>query len=399
VVISSVKAVLNVKAVFQILCGQQVAKSRWSLTMSAPYEYVFPAIRGIQAKREYFVSMFPLRLIPKLFTYDGEELTPEFRAQRTLNKNRIPEMAQYIVENKDNYVFSALTASVNADVRFDPLSTDVQAKLVGLLHVPMNANFIINDGQHRRAAIEQALHENPALGDETIAVVLFLDKGLDRCQQMFADLNRYAIRPSKSLGVLYDHGDEMAKLARLVVMKCSAFGNLVEMEKTNLSRRSRKLFTLSAIYHGLATLFQGEDSKSHEEVAPLAIAFWEEVTKRLPEWQMVRDGKMVAAEVRDDFIHTHGIVLQALGRVGRQLFNECKGAGWKRKLKKLETLTWSRSNAELWEGRALNAGRVSKAGQHVTLTTNAIKNHLGLKLSPEERKVEEAFLQGTGDGK
>lgn len=155
--------------------------------MSAPYEYVFPAIRGIQAKREYFVSMFPLRLIPKLFIYDEEELTPELRAQRTLNKNRIPEMAQYIVENRDNYVFSALTASVNADVTFDALSTDAQAKLVGLLHVPMNANFIINDGQHRRAAIEQALHEKPELGDETIAVVLFLDKGLDRCQQMFAN--------------------------------------------------------------------------------------------------------------------------------------------------------------------------------------------------------------------
>lgn len=367
--------------------------------MGAPYEYVFPAIRGIQAKREYFVSMFPLRLIPKLFIYDEEELTPELRAQRTLNKNRIPEMAQYILENKDNYVFSALTASVNADVTFDAMSTDAQSKLVGFLHVPMNANFIINDGQHRRAAIEQALHEKPELGDETIAVVLFLDKGLDRCQQMFADLNRYAIRPSKSLGVLYDHRDEMAKLARLVVMKCSAFGNLVEMEKTNLSRRSRKLFTLSAIYHGLATLFQGGDLESHEELAPLAITFWEETAKRIPEWQMVRDGKMAAAEVRDDFIHTHGIALQALGKVGNQLFRECKGTAWKQRLKKLETLNWSRSNAVLWEGRALNAGRVSKAGQHVTLTTNAIKKHLGLKLSPEEKKVETAFLQGISNGR
>ena len=69
----------------------------------------------------------------------------------------------------------------------------------------MSAKFVINDGQHRRAGIEAALRENPELGDETIAVVFFLDVGLRRCQQMFADLNRYAVRPTTSLSILYDH--------------------------------------------------------------------------------------------------------------------------------------------------------------------------------------------------
>ena len=65
--------------------------------------------------------MCPLRLIPQVFLFDEEELKPEMRAQRTLNKARVPEMARYIVENPDSYVFSALTASVNAEVRFEPL--------------------------------------------------------------------------------------------------------------------------------------------------------------------------------------------------------------------------------------------------------------------------------------
>ena len=42
--------------------------------------------------------------------------------------------------------------------------------------------------------------------------MFFLDVGLRRCQQMFADLNRNAIRPSKSLGVLYDHRDDIAQI-------------------------------------------------------------------------------------------------------------------------------------------------------------------------------------------
>ena len=68
--------------------------------------------------------------------------------------------------------------------------------------------------------------------------------------------------------------------------------------------------------------------------------------------------------------------------------------GWKRPLAKLRNLDWSRVNAKLWEGRAMIGGRVSKAGHNLTLTTNAIKNHLGLPLTPDEQRIEDAFLRG-----
>lgn len=41
---------------------------------SAGFEYTFPAIRGIQAGREFYISMCPLRLIPKIFIFDEDEL-------------------------------------------------------------------------------------------------------------------------------------------------------------------------------------------------------------------------------------------------------------------------------------------------------------------------------------
>ena len=61
----------------------------------AKFEYVFPAIRGIQAGCAYYVSVCPLRLIPRIFLFDEDELNPELRAQRILNKTRIPEIAGY----------------------------------------------------------------------------------------------------------------------------------------------------------------------------------------------------------------------------------------------------------------------------------------------------------------
>src|SRR5688500_15671230 len=87
--------------------------------MDASFEYTFPAISGVQAQREYYISMCPLRLIPKIFLFDEEELVPELRAQRTLNKARLPELSQYIVSNPNDYVFSSITASIDGEVRFE----------------------------------------------------------------------------------------------------------------------------------------------------------------------------------------------------------------------------------------------------------------------------------------
>lgn len=359
----------------------------------AGFEYAFPAIRGIQAGREFYVSMCPLRLLPKLFLFNEDEMIPELRAQRQLNKARLPEMARYVLENPNDYVFSAITASVDADVKFEPFDDDPESRKMGVLRIPMSARFVLNDGQHRRAAIELAMRENPTIGDESIAVVFFLDQGLARCQQMFADLNRYAIRPARSLGVLYDHRDDKALLAKLVVAQAPVFQDVVEMERTTLAPRSRRLFTLSAIYTATAALLANIELDKAEARAALAAEFWGQIGAQMPQWSLVQQGKLTAGEVREDYLHSHGVVLQALGRVGNSLLHH-RPKDWKKQLRKLADVDWRRGNAALWEGRAMIGGRVSKAQQNVLLTTNAIKQHLGLNLTAEETRAEEAYQRG-----
>lgn len=361
--------------------------------MSANFEYIFPAIRGIQAEREYFVSMCPLRLIPRIFLFDDEELLPELRAQRTLNKGRIPEIARYVLSNRNGYVFSAITASVDGAVRFQPLGIDGEASRLGALHVDMSARFIINDGQHRRAAIEQALASAPELGDETISVVFFIDRGLLRSQQMFSDLNQHAVRPSRSLALLYDHRTDMSQIAKLVSLKSLAFKDLVETERSTLSERSRKLFTLSAIHSACSALLEDEEYTDVNHAADVCVDYWGEVAKHIPEWSFVRTARMTSGEIRRDFLHSHAIALQAFGIVGRELTRLHK-QNWRTKLAGIGKIDWSRSNAQLWEGRALIGGRVSKASHNVTLTTNLIKQQLGLALGPEEERVEQLFIRG-----
>lgn len=366
--------------------------------MDPAFEYIFPAIRGIQAGREYFVSMCPLRVIPRIFLFDEEELMPEFRAQRILNRARVPEMAQYMLKNQKSYVFSAITASLDGAVHFKSMGSSGEADRLGALHVDMSARFIINDGQHRRAAIEQALINAPELGDETIAVVFFIDRGLERSQQMFSDLNRHAVRPSRSLGLLYDHRNDLSKIAKLVALKSTAFKDLVEMERSTLSERSRKLFTLSAIHTGCSVLLDSAEYSNVEHASKICIEFWDEVANHIPEWELVRSSRMTAGEIRRDFLHSHAIALQAFGIVGRDLVQSDQ-VNWRTRLSEIGKIEWSRSNANVWEGRALIGGRVSKSSNNVTLTANFIKHRLGLKLGPEEKRVEQMFERGRNNSK
>ena len=141
-------------------------------------------------------------MVPELLTFDPPDLPPQLRAQRVLNKARVPQIARYLVGNPKSYVLSAITASIDADVRFEAESALQDGVRVGQLVIPAEARILVNDGQHRRAAITEALKTAPELANESVPLVLFLDAGLLRSQQIFADLNRHGIRPNTSLNVL-----------------------------------------------------------------------------------------------------------------------------------------------------------------------------------------------------
>ena len=357
------------------------------------FGYVFPAIRGVQAGREYYASMCPLRIMSKLFTFDDEEVPPELRAQRSLNRGRIPEIARYITENEDNYCFSAITASVDSTVRFEPLGEDGESSRVGRLHIPLEARFIINDGQHRRAAIEQAVADNHRLGNESIAVVFFIDHGLARCQQMFADLNRHVVRPSKSIGVLYDHRDDKAALTREMIFKSEFFQPLVDLEATSLSKRSKKLFTLSAMYQANCLLLDDLGMSDREQSVATCKLWWEAVAEHMTDWKQVHRHEATAADVRKQKIHTAATTLGALGQVGNALLRERRDAEdqkWEKRLRPLAKISWLKT-APQWQGRAIVRGQMRKGNDNMHLIAIAIKQELKLKLSPEDRQAEDRF--------
>ena len=348
------------------------------------YCYTFPAVRGIQAGKPFYIATCPLRIIPKIFMYDEDEVPPDLRAQRTLNKSRIPEMVRYLLDNPDNYVFSALTASIETNIQFDEAS---DGSNLGSLKVPMDAKILINDGQHRRKAIEEAIKERPELGHDNIPVLFFVDEGLSRSQQMFADLNKYAVKPSPSLSTLYDHRDPSSYLARFLATEVLPFKGFTELEKSNISLMSNKLFTLSGIKQATrALLGKGPRDGFTNEDKDLAIEFWSEVYANMPEWKQVIDKEVSPTQLRQEFIHAHGVGIHAIGLLGKDLVCESP-KNWKEKLSKLREVDWRKSNPE-WNQRCMHGGKLSKATQSIQLTNNLLKQAVGLKLTPFERQLE-----------
>ena len=207
----------------------------------------FPVMRGNMGGRQYYSLLISLSEIPRLFKFnDWEQSTPEMRAQRVLNKARVPDIAKYILDNEHGYLFSSITASYSCPVNFIPSAENPE---IGTLAMELeNLEFIINDGQHRCAAIGAALKENPALGKEKISVLLFETENLERLQQMFSDLNRFVQKTSKSLVSLYDHRDNLSTLTMEVSDHVDAFRGMVDKEKVTIPLRSPHLFTISALY-------------------------------------------------------------------------------------------------------------------------------------------------------
>ena len=214
-------------------------------------QYSFAAIRGVQAGRAFYVAMVPLKMLERLFRYNDQQLPGALRAQRDLNKSRIPAISRYVIANPSEYVLSALSATIDGAFAFEAAAGQ---RSVGRLNIDMAATILINDGQHRRAGIIEAIRERPSLGDETIAVTLYPDEGLARSQQLFVDLNQHGVKPARSLRLFYDGRDGGAQLSRMVADTIPLFRKLTDFTRSNLPAGSRKLFAFSSLHTAVTTL-------------------------------------------------------------------------------------------------------------------------------------------------
>ena len=343
---------------------------RKSQYADAESSMTFYATRGMQSGREFYVAMCDFATVVVHFAFDKDTgVPPEMRAQRKIRESRITKISSYILNNPTNYVFSAITVSVDKPIQFTPIPLQDTESRVGTITIPSNATILVNDGQHRCAAIKNAYEQNNETGIERIPVVVFEDRGLERSQQMFADLNQNAVKPTKSLALLYDHRDTFARFIVTLANDVDIFAGRTEMEKTNISNRSPEVFTLNGIGEATRRLLDLKPSTKSiaAEKQKLAVEYWNQVARNIPQWNLLVDKKITSHEMRRQYVHAHTNILHALGIVGHVL---TKRKDWKKKIRGLQKIDWSR-NSPIWQDKVVMDGKM-------------LKNRLGIKRAANE---------------
>jgi DNA sulfur modification protein DndB len=339
-------------------------------------------MRGKMGTRTYYACLMPMNAVPQFFKFtDWAGISPEDREQRILNLKRVPDLATYITENEDDYLFASITASYKVEPKFQPFAPDAN---IGMLKLRLGDELIINDGQHRAAGIIQALKDgSPAFREDTLSVLLFPWEHTERGQQMFSDLNRFVQKTSKSLDILYDKRDETAAATLAMIEKVPVFRELTDKEKVSLETKSTKLFTLAALYDANVELLRGHDKHDIMANAELLTEYWNEVATHMPDWTKVLKGQKLPIELRQEKISSHSTVLRAIGGLGVDLLGS---ADWRPALAGLETIDWTKKNPE-WENICIVSNSVVSNRQARAATKAFIKAKLGLKLTDGEQRA------------
>ena len=342
-----------------------------------------PATRGRMGNTDYYTATLPFGAVTKLFTFDPDkmmELTPDERTQRELKRKRIPEIANYILDNED-YIFSAITVSVDSAVEFTPAAEDAD---VGTLVLPLEAKYVINDGQHRVAGIEEALNQDPELAEDTISVVVLPDGGLERSQQIFSDLNRTVHKTSKSLDILFDHRLPINRITMDCLQEVPLFGDRVDKERVSLSVRSAKFATLSGLQQANVQLLGNPPEKlppaEVDNMKALAVDYWTRLTGLVAPWQAILDGDTKPQQARQMYVSSYALSLWALGSAGGAALAAHSGAGgrWTEVLEGLSSIDWRKTNPD-WQGICMAGNEVVTRAPTRRATAKFIMWKLGLE--------------------
>lgn len=352
-----------------------------------PAEWKFPALMGQMGDRPFYMTTLSLKEVARFFQPTPAGIPAEQRAQRALNERRVPEISRYLIEHDTDWVFGSLTVSYEGEAEFRESRTE---KNLGTLVLDPATDFVIVDGQHRLAAIQSALKENPMLGLQQVGVMLLAFEDLDRNQQVFSDLNRTVQKTSRSLDILYDHSDPVNGLVLAVAAQVPIFQKRVEKNAQSLALRSPKFVTLSSLYDACQQLIGGasmdhwlDDDEPASNAQDLCVSYWTYITGAILPWTQVLSGEIKPSEARTEYVAAHSVSFFALGYAGAKLLDITGPEDWKREhdlsvMDGLKDIDWSKTDAQ-WQGITMLGHSIVTRRQTRVATARFICH----KLAPE----------------
>jgi DNA sulfur modification protein DndB len=328
--------------------------------------------RGLQAQQVSYIASMLLGDIVRLIDDDrlyvpNDPEQPDL-AQRKLNPTRVKAIAKYI-----------LTTYRDGTTFFPPICINVQPPPTykdGYLFLPYHSTTLrLTDGQHRCFGIHKAFQElqlqQPQnvrfLAQLEIGVLLYAGLSLEEERQAFRDQNLLVQRPSVSLSYYFDQKSPAVFIAKALIERVSHFNENVETIENSLGRHNPKLMTLSTLVRATQAMFPKIEPEDDIELkVDWAEAFWKASANALPNNPWRQMAKEERSQQRQNSIAVSAVVIQALGFLARDLYQESIPASelgqWFIRLKDID---WRREN-RFWLERG-----VTQIGENrEAITTN-----------------------------
>lgn len=337
------------------------------------FSYQLPAASGMQAGKNYYITMVPIRVLEKIFSEDAEDTLPSY------SKDNIQQVKNYLLSHRTNYVMSAFTAAFLGKVQFYPASKEH----LGVLEIAMDAKIFLLDGKVRKEALVEAFHQAPQLGDETIPILLYpLDSTLDISKLR----ESFQMAPSNLAAsqILVDK-NALAVCTQHVIQSIPFLSKYTDMHHATLGIYSAKLFLFRTFLHANRQIFKRSSIRKDEAV--FLFSFWSHVTENMLPWQMLERKEITKLELRRDYLVTQSVILKALGLVGKALYSENEES-LGNILAGLQKVDWRKQNPA-WQGRMIADNGVLLKTRTAILSVSAyIKKILGIPLSELETNAE-----------
>ena len=357
---------------------------------------ILPAVKGQQNYITYYQSSVSFAEIAHLVKLPeeilGDELLDnEMTMQRKLNKSRVKsDLVPYL--DKDSSFFSAVTLYMvphdftaleeGEGFYFRPIEDEED---IGNLKIDTSLlQLFTADGQHRIAAIKEKLKEDNSVATRKLPVIIIPFTSRNQVRQLFSDLNLNAKLVSKSTGLSFETRDPVAVLTKNLENRVTLFKGSVNHMSNSLSKTSNHVIAISTLYECNKILLEGFGYKIDElseldfekddfiNVCDKVGKVWQIITTKLPGWDDVENMKSKPNDVREAYIHAHGVGWQGVANAVSAIISEKGPSAWEAIFENVvNQIDWNKSNSH-WQGISMIGDRMNNTSQFIRATAGYI---------------------------
>lgn len=363
------------------------------------FTYTFGAVRGIQNDRLFYQATVPFRVLASMLKLDDNYDVTQ-RSQRLVNKTRGKAVAKYLQKNVDGfYVIPPLVGFIEGDFSFEEVPLDGFPNL-GRMKVPLEARFMLFDGQHRAFGIREAMALAPELAQQNVSIMFFNGLTLSQRQQAFHDINFTQQTPSAALCIAYNERDALDK-AVIDTFNQSSLRGFIEYEKNVASGESPNIYSLKNLKDFALNVIGGKtlEDDSAELLERYTTALFNKVN--LPAYiryleiahqQFIKHGYCAAKGIREHYIIGHAVTLKALGLLAKPLM-EAYPDDWEERLSVINKLDVWDKDSDNWLNRCVSPhGKMLSNALAVRLTLYKLKQLCDIELTEEERQESVSYF-------